>query len=115
VLGKNTIRNRGQEIQILVEIKIFVIKSHLADGGSNHPENLEPKTHDEHVEIHKQNGDYQRWGQRAHAPSAGEATAGGAETGGVEAGTAEGAGALEAGEGGITIVDILEAAGALLF
>ncbi|MDL2213829.1 HNH endonuclease, partial [Bacteroides sp. OttesenSCG-928-N06] len=39
-------------------------KKPLADGGSNDVENIEPKPHKEHMDEHKQNGDFKRWGQR---------------------------------------------------
>jgi RHS repeat-associated protein len=37
----------------------------LADGGTNHPSNIEPMTRRQHVEHHRRNGDYRRWGKRA--------------------------------------------------
>jgi RHS repeat-associated protein len=40
-------------------------KRPLADGGSNDPPNLEPKPHDEHVRLHRDAGDFRRWGARA--------------------------------------------------
>jgi hypothetical protein len=43
-------------------------KTAIADGGSpRDPNNLEPMQHDEHMEFHKENGDFARWGQRAQA------------------------------------------------
>jgi RHS repeat-associated protein len=36
----------------------------LADGGSNRLDNIEPKLHSDHVEIHRNAGDFQRWGAR---------------------------------------------------
>jgi hypothetical protein len=39
----------------------------FADGGSPRDAgNLEPMQHDEHMEFHKQNGDFARWGSRAN-------------------------------------------------
>jgi hypothetical protein len=34
----------------------------LADGGDNSLENIVPMPHDQHVEMHKANGDFIRWG-----------------------------------------------------
>ena len=36
----------------------------LGDGGDNSPQNVKPQPHDEHVQEHKNNGDFRRWGQR---------------------------------------------------
>jgi uncharacterized protein RhaS with RHS repeats len=36
----------------------------LADGGTNELDNVEPKIHKEHIEQHKKNGDFKRWGAR---------------------------------------------------
>ena len=33
-----------------------------ADNGTNDPENIKPMPHDEHMELHKANGDFARWG-----------------------------------------------------
>jgi RHS repeat-associated protein len=42
-------------------------KKAVADGGSpNDPENYDPKPHDEHMQEHKDNGDFKRWGERAN-------------------------------------------------
>src|SRR6266542_2561542 len=35
-----------------------------ADGGSDDGTNLEPMRHDQHVEHHKKNDDFARWGKR---------------------------------------------------
>jgi hypothetical protein len=37
----------------------------LADGGADEASNIEPKTPGEHVELHKKNGDFKRWGARS--------------------------------------------------
>lgn len=39
-------------------------KKALADGGTNDVDNIEPKPHREHMDEHKQNGDFKRWGKR---------------------------------------------------
>jgi hypothetical protein len=36
----------------------------LADGGTNHPTNVEPLPHDVHMQQHKESGDFKRWGAR---------------------------------------------------
>jgi len=39
-------------------------KKALADGGTNDVDNFGPKPHEEHMQEHKDNGDFKRWGQR---------------------------------------------------
>ena len=41
-------------------------KEPKADGGADTAENVEPKTHEDHVNDHKAKGDFKRWGKRAH-------------------------------------------------
>jgi RHS repeat-associated protein len=36
----------------------------LADGGSNRPENITPRPKQDHIDRHKKNGDFSRWGRR---------------------------------------------------
>jgi len=43
-------------------------KEAKADGGTDTAENIEPKPHADHVDHHKKNGDFKRWGKRAHQP-----------------------------------------------
>jgi hypothetical protein len=37
----------------------------LADGGTNHPTNIDPLPHDKHIKQHKESGDFKRWGARS--------------------------------------------------
>lgn len=83
-------------------------KTPLSEGGGDNPENIEPKTRKAHIEHHKANGDFRRWGARgaqARNAPAGEPAAGGA---GAEGAAAEGAEAAEAATEGEGIVGILE-------
>jgi RHS repeat-associated protein len=41
-------------------------KKAKADGGTNTVDNVEPMQHDAHMRHHKDNGDFARWGARAH-------------------------------------------------
>ena len=37
----------------------------LADGGKDDATNIQPKTPEDHVQGHKDNGDFKRWGARS--------------------------------------------------
>jgi hypothetical protein len=39
-------------------------KKPLADGGSNDLDNIEPLPHSDHVQLHKDAGDFKRWGAK---------------------------------------------------
>jgi RHS repeat-associated protein len=44
-------------------------KTPIGDGGSpTDPENLEPMLHSDHMDMHRENGDFARWGARGAAP-----------------------------------------------
>jgi hypothetical protein len=36
----------------------------LADDGDNDPTNIKPMTREDHINHHKKNGDFKRWGGR---------------------------------------------------
>lgn len=40
----------------------------LADGGDNSIHNIRPRQHGEHIEHHRANGDFVRWGRRGKPP-----------------------------------------------
>lgn len=49
-------------------------KDPVGDGGKpNDPTNIEPKPHAEHMQDHKDNGDFKRWGARSGRGSSGSA------------------------------------------
>jgi hypothetical protein len=43
-------------------------KKPLADGGTNELDNIEPLPHDDHVQQHKDAGDFARWGSKGAPP-----------------------------------------------
>jgi hypothetical protein len=43
-------------------------KKPFSEGGGHNPENIEPKTRQDHVKHHKDQGDYQRWGKKRKPP-----------------------------------------------
>jgi RHS repeat-associated protein len=44
-------------------------KTPIGDGGSpTDPENLEPMLHSDHMDMHRENGDFARWGARGSTP-----------------------------------------------
>jgi RHS repeat-associated protein len=44
-------------------------KKPRAEGGTDDPQNIEPLPRKEHIEHHKRQGDFKRWGKRAHTSS----------------------------------------------
>jgi hypothetical protein len=66
---KNPATGRNQDV---AQIKA------KADGGlPNDPNNFKPQPHNEHMQEHKDNGDFKRWGARSGgAPSPGDPPAG---------------------------------------
>lgn len=39
-------------------------KKALNDGGTNDVNNIEPKPWEEHLKMHKENGDFKRWARQ---------------------------------------------------
>jgi len=46
-------------------------KTPLADGGTDTLDNVEPRIHRDHVQEHKDNGDFSRWGSRRYPQPSG--------------------------------------------
>ena len=38
----------------------------LGDGGTNEPSNITPRTREDHIRRHQEDGDFKRWGGRRY-------------------------------------------------